>query len=204
LPDPSPEFVTVSQAALRLGVSVRTAQRYATRLPTSDRQVSDTEPLRVRLVALAGLIETAKNRVNGATVGPDSTADSRTSDRQETVGQSDRGDSRVETELRARLADKEQENIRLWDALQREQETSRRAMDAQNALAAELAEARKQASVLIAATAGAFKAPAQIEQVQPIPGGVTEGEPMQTDELKSEPKTASKRWQFWRWLNNEK
>lgn len=49
------EWVTVSEAARRLGVSDRQAHRYAGKLSDIDRQKADTGPLRVRLSALRGL-----------------------------------------------------------------------------------------------------------------------------------------------------
>jgi hypothetical protein len=57
---PDPEFVTIAEASLLLGVGERSARRAAARLSDSDRRVSDTlsdkktnAPARVRLSALA-------------------------------------------------------------------------------------------------------------------------------------------------------
>ena len=47
------EFVTVAEAARRLGISERQARHYAGRLPDSDRQTPDRGPVTVRLAAVA-------------------------------------------------------------------------------------------------------------------------------------------------------
>lgn len=161
-PEPGADdrFVTVSQAVSLLEVSERTARRYAGQVPDSDRQTPDKGPARYRLSSL--------RRIARSGEVPDTLPDS---DRPKVAPTPDNAghvpDSNgalaeamqraAVAEARADLLESERDNLR--DALKREQETARRAMDAQNALAAELAKAREQSAVLIAATATGRIAP---------------------------------------------
>lgn len=174
-PGADDRFVTVSQAVSLLGVSERTARRYAGQVPDGDRQTPDKGPARYRLSSL--------RKIAGSAEVPEAVPDSdRPSVAQTPVNAGHVPDALIEAmrraavaEARADLLESERDNLR--EALQREQETARRAMDAQNALAAELAKAREQSAVLIAATAGAFDAqriaPSAPESPDTVQGGVS-------------------------------
>ena len=137
----TPEWMTVAEAARRLGLSDRHARRLVDRLDEADRLKQGTSPLRVRLAALGQLWERE---------GPDS--DSQTPGKPESDAESD---SRVEVEdavSRARLEERleaaegligelRQDKRQLQETLTREQENHLRLLD-------QLAEERQELRLL--------------------------------------------------------
>jgi len=194
------EFVTVAEAARRLGISDRQALRYVRRVSDADRQESEGSPTRVRLAAVITL-RGERQSVRPASIdmsdaGP--THDGHTSDAAPTMS-----DTLIE-QLQARLRDKEAENARLWSALEREQETARAALR-------ELNEERQRGMIMLAATAAgkigpldgteaglsneqntSNDAPGGTEASETGQGGVSVGSEAQ--EAKAEAKPAQRRW----------
>lgn len=154
-----PEFVTVPDAARRLGLNERTAQRYANKLADSDRQDGDSPQgvgmRRVRLSAMATMQANAQARQaaqqaarQSQTVGdvsePADDAEAATSgDTSGTVGDASAG---LIEQLRT-------ENARLWAALEREQATVEKAQANIEGLTSELAQARRESQVMLGAVA---------------------------------------------------
>lgn len=221
------DFVTVAQAAARLGVSVRTAQRHAAKLAESDRETPVNGQWRVNLSALAQRLGKAEKRTseNDATMPPPDAT--RRDNDAATIGEAvSPGEV---AELRARIADKERENARLWDALQRAQENEQKAL-------AELSATRRENMIILGsiankqipervasttsnvatvsqngATNGVSVASgdAGTRSVDLMQDAATEGtEPVQNHSesvAKVVPisKNARQPWQFWRWMERE-
>lgn len=143
--DPAAVFVTVAEAVSLLGVSERTARRYAGQVPDTDRQTGGKGGTRYRLDALRRVAGLPDSATGNATATPDTAPVNAGHDATGLVA-----------ELRARLADKESETTFLRAALLSEQEAVKAAQANVHALAGELAKSREQSAVMIAATAGAF------------------------------------------------
>lgn len=214
------DFVTVAQAAAKLGVSVRTAQRHAAKLADSDRETPVSGQWRVNLSALAQRLGKAEKLTseNDATLPPvDAT---RRDNDAATIGEAvSPGEV---AELRARIVDKERENIRLWDALQRAQENEQKALT-------ELSETRRENMIILGSIANK-QIPERVASVSPndatngvsvaspdaatqsvdlMQSTATEGsDPVQNHSesvAKVVPISKNERqpWQFWRWLERE-
>ena len=152
------EWLTVAEAARRLGLSDRHARRLVDRLDDADRLKQATGPLRVRLAALAQLWE----REGGE-------SDSRTPLRSESETESDSPTpSAVEAAVsRARLEERleaaetlitelRQDKRQLQEAMQREQENHMRLLD-------QLAEERQELRLLQSRIIGLLPAPTERE-----------------------------------------
>lgn len=157
------DFVTVAQASKALNVPDRRVRRHVAKLTVADRRTSVDGLQLVRLSALARSIH--GERVSSNVIVTPTVATVETSD-------TDRHPDRqgVEAELRTQIADKDGEIMFLREALTRAQENEHRALT-------ELAKAREQSAILIAATAGAFNAqriaPSDTEQGGTVPEGVS-------------------------------
>ena len=177
------EWLTIADAARRLGLSDRHARRLVDRLDEADRLKQATGPLRVRLAALAQLWE----REGGE-------SDSRTPARVESDSESDSPSAVKDAVSRARLeerleaaetliAELRQDKRQLQDAMQREQENHMRLLD-------QLAEERQELRLLQARILGALPGPAERESDSVIlrhPAPPVEGVPEPPAEEATEP-----------------
>ena len=145
------EWLTVAEAARRLGLSDRHARRLVDRLDEADRLKQGTSPLRVRLAALAQLWE----REGGE-------SDSRTPPHAESEIESDSRATIEDAVSRARLEERleaaeslvgelRQDKRQLQEALTREQENHLRLLD-------QLAEERQELRLLQARVIGTLPA----------------------------------------------
>ena len=150
------EWLTVAEAARRLGLSDRHARRLVDRLDEADRLKTGTSPLRVRLAALAQLWERE-----------DGESDSRTAAPPESEAESDSRASLADAVSRARLEERleaaetlivelRQDKRQLQETLTREQENHLRLLD-------QLADERQELRLLQARVLGALPAPAERE-----------------------------------------
>jgi ParB-like chromosome segregation protein Spo0J len=160
------EWLTIAQAARRLGVSDRTGRRYAARLADSDRQQADSGPVRVRLSALAAALKASPASGNPDTLAvpvADSLADNAG------TGGGQMADSRLFEQMQADIAF-------LRSALEREQGNTQAANQATQDALARLAESEKRSQVLIAAAAqGRLNAPVG-DEFSDTPTRAAEGE----------------------------
>ena len=171
----TPEWLTVAEAARRLGLSDRHARRLVDRLDEADRLKQTTGPLRVRLAALSQLWERE-----------DGESDSRTPPRPEFDSESDSQIAVENAVSRARLEERldaaetlitelRQDKRQLQEAMQREQENHMRLLD-------QLAEERQELRLLQARVIGALPVPAERESNSvilrhPAPPQAEEDEP---------------------------
>lgn len=153
------EWVTVPEAARRLGLSERQTRRMVAKLPDTSRTQAGQTPVRVRVDALHEL----RGQAAEARHTPDTSAPEAGQD----AGRGPDNAGHVEAVTDAALvAQLQSENAFLRDALKSEQENTRAAL-------AELSRAREQAAVLIAAV-GAGRL--QLAPTEPIRAGMNEGE----------------------------
>ena len=168
---PGGEWVTVPEAARRLGIDARQVRRYADRLGHSDRTEDRTRTRAGRPVLMVRLAAVAALREGKAPPEPGVVEDIRTGqdkDRTKT-GQ----DDVLLSELRGRLADKDAEIVYLRAALEREQANTAAALqqlrDADTRLAAVLAGTGRLS--LPSGEVGATHAPSHSGSEAPQPSG---------------------------------
>ena len=148
----TPEWMTVAEAARRLGLSDRHARRLVDRLDEADRLKQGTSPLRVRLAALAQLWEKEGPESDSQTPGKpesDSAADSRV-EVEDAVSR-----ARLEERLEAAeglIVELRQDKRQLQETLTREQENHLRLLD-------QLAEERQELRLLQARIIQALPSP---------------------------------------------
>ena len=147
----TPEWLTVAEAARRLGLSDRHARRLVDRLDESDRLKQGTSPLRVRLAALAQLWEREDGESDSRTPAP---AESETESHSRTSLEDAVSRARLEERLEAAeslVGELRQDKRQLQEALTREQENHLRLLD-------QLAEERQELRLLQARVIGALPA----------------------------------------------
>lgn len=180
----APEWDTVQGAGRRLGLSERTAQRYANRLSAGDRQEPDVSPdsdglRRVRVAAMSALVERAKAKRKATVARP--VADTDADVTPLVVPVSGGGSAALVAQLQG-------ENARLWEQLAQSNANV-------GALTSELSKANERAALLIAAVgSGRLQLPAQeagMHQADDTTHEVRSNDVAQQDAHKG------KWWQIW-------
>jgi len=142
------EFVTIAHAARLLNVSERQAHRYVRLLSDTDKQKADKSPTLVRLSALRasrGMSDTLDEVSDNAPQMSDIVSDTVSLAADTNAGEAEVLRAQL-VEVRAQLAATQEREKRLWETLQREQETARAALR-------ELNEERQRGMIMLAATA---------------------------------------------------